>query len=496
LATVPADVNRTDSPSESTPRGVAAAVPTGFPVDSMAGGWGVQPPSLVPNTNFCGQAPDSGEKSSQNDPMWETLRQQKRMNWRIGAALRQFPDTADEARRMNRCGQRYLTGEMPDGGIVTEAVWFCDHRLCPTCRMRRAIEWAKKLAPIYQQSEFTLDGNGLLVRSEAALAEAQRKFAQQAIMDADMGKPDRSVARARKLDRMVAAETMTLYPLFITLTIPNIEHLVEIDADGNVTRNNLDELLWEPFRRLRETARRRPKSRAGRLWSLIAGGLWVTEVTQNVKDKTFHPHLHLVVWSRKPYIHPLALQRLWGMYADGAERIDVRKATPALAQDAVKDVGDNLRGLVAYMLGGMAKKSEETPEGGADFRERRYSRDFWHEVALATANRRLINTFGFLREFENSQVVADYEAAAMEDQEDREDEPQTVGMHVVREWDWKSQQYVIRASWPASAEDPIVSMEARLSMLAGNGVIVSQLDRQAVSRSWTEFANIAAWNTG
>jgi hypothetical protein len=500
--------------------GVAAAVPTGFPVDSMEGGLGVQPPSLVPYRINCGQDQfgtpnDLLEKIQPENPEWEIRRLRRRMNWRIAAALHHFADTKEDAWKLDQCARRWMTGERPNGQAVTEAVKFCNHRLCPICRVRRAMEWMKRLAPIYRQSEvvqddkgqsfygpaeFTLDGNGLLVRSEAALVEARRKFAQQAIMDADMGKPERTAARADKLDRMAMRETVRLYPRFITLTIRNIPHLVEVDEDGNVTRNYLDEALREPFKRLRDTARRRPDSDAGRLWALIKGGLYTVEVTYNSKTTFFHPHLHLVIWTEVAFLHNQAVENVWKQYGGGEEqeaRTDTRKVSAGLARDAVKDLGDIDRGGIAYILGGMAKHLESDGEGDPDFKERRYPREFWHELALATAGRHLVETFGFLQGLEDSQVVADYQAEAMSEEEnDDADESQTVGMHVVRQWVWRNKQYVIRASWPASAEDPIMSMEARLSMLAGTGVIVSQLDRQAVSRSWTEFANIAAWNTG
>jgi len=601
-----------ERPSEPTPMGVAAAVPTGFPVDSMVGGWGVQPPSL----DLIQICPDKRKKSvlppkitpSEADAGHEKIdqveRALKRMNQRIAKALGRFSDTQDQTFRMRRCGDWVLKGEVPNGGVVIEAVWFCMHRLCPTCRKRRAEGWSEEMDPVFAQfpvvqddrgeiydgAEFTLDGNGRLVRSEAALAEARRKFAQQALMDADMGKPERAAARADKLDRMLAAETVKLYPFLITLTVPNIEHLVEFDAEGHQipvkafvyhaeyetrlaeclakvedwerrlaewerqgtesTTNEdrkkaqrraraaakvverwrekadtaqeavnrqawepedstfpsyLDSALLEPFRRMRATAARRPDSDVGRLWSLIAGGLYSVEVTYNPVTKTYHPHIHMVVFARVPYIDHEAVKSQWGKYAPGAEIVDVRRIRPGLENDAVKDIGDVSRRTVAYMLSGMAKKEIVTADGEVDFKERQYPAEFWHELALATENRHLVGRFGMLNQLEDSQMVADYLTAQAdetgnEDQTGDEDEqPKTWGMHVLRRWDWKTQKYVIEVEWPETEDDPILPMGVRLAMVKGKGMDLSALDRlerQNLSQSWQVFAQIGAWQGG
>lgn len=618
MATVPgADSSKRNSPQpqsvqwveiptpELVPVDFPAAVPVDFPVDRM-GVLGVEPPSLdllqistdkrkksvLPPKSTPSEADAGREKIDQVE------RALKRMNQRIAKALGRFSDTQDQTFRMRRCGDWVLKGEMPDGGVVIEAVWFCMHRLCPTCRKRRAEGWSEEMDPIFAQfpikedgrgeiydgAEFTLDGNGLLVRSEAALAEAQRKFLEQVRMDADMGKPERSQVRADKLDRMLAAETVKLYPFFITLTVPNIEHLVEFDAEGHqipvkafvyhaeyetrlaeclakvaewerrlaewerqVTESTtnedrkkaqrraraaakalqrwrekteraqeavnrqawqpedttfpsyLDSALLEPFKRMRETAGRRPDSDVGRLWSLIAGGLYSVEVTYNPVTKTYHPHIHMVVFARVPYIDHEAVKSEWGKYAPGAEIVDVRRIRPGLEKDAVKDIGDVSRHTVAYMLSGMAKKEIVTAEGEVDFKERQYPAEFWHELALATENRHLVGRFGMLNQLEDSQMVADYLTAQADETGDKDEQPKTWGMHVLRRWDWKTQKYVVEVEWPASEKDPILPMGVRLARVKGNGMDLSALDRlerKNLSRSWQVFAQIGAWQGG
>lgn len=504
------------------------------------GGWGAEPPGLVPITIFCGREPNSSEVDEAGP---DSLRQSKRMGWRIAAALRHFADTEAEARTMNRCAVIWQGGETAGGPSVVEAARFCEHRLCPTCRGRRAREWSERLRPVYAATEFRLDENGLLERSPEALDAAESRFEHQVAMDEAMGRPERSAARARRMAARRWAEPVKLYPLFVTLTVPNIPHLVEWNPETgmqsvptdqertlagqvealaeddplrkiiaaklervrrkNRGRTYLDAVLWEPFRRFRETARRKPDSDAGRWWSLIAGGLWTLEVTYNRQAQTFHPHLHMVVWARVPFLHPEGLRKLWAHYAPGAEVVDIRPVTPGLARDAVKDVGDVQRAgpvgaehLVEYMLGGMAKKMEEGPDGAKDFRERRYPRGFWHEVALATANRRLINTFGFLRELDGAAVVAEAAEATAAEPGDETGHVDVVteGRHVLRAWDWRAKTYRVLAAWPASAADPILPMAARLQEWAKRGRAGDAMDRETAARSWVEFARIMGYD--
>lgn len=473
-------------------------------------GIGGEAPSLVPIGNICGQPSKKPQMVSQTDP-WDIRTLYRRMGWRIAAALRQFKDTADDAFHLDGCGTVHLEGVLPDGKNVTEMTFHCRNRLCPTCRAARARGWQKKLQPYMRHdSHLLLDGNGQIVQDERhwnpATGElenreewAAARFAEAIELDRRIAQPQRTKNREKRLERMSERHEETLYPLFVTLTMPNIPHLVTWNKDGEMI-NELDRRLWQPWRRMRETARRRPNSRAGRLMGLIMGGIWVTEVTHRKRHKKytkgrrirvperhkrngrkgrviylFHPHIHCIVWSKKSYIHKLALQRVWNYYAPGAKVVDVRRVTDGLAQDLVKDPGDVQRwSLINYLLGGNAKKLETTQDGKQDFKERRYPPEFWHELALATKNRRLVNTFGLLRGLKEPQEV---------DGEDVQDVASSnTGTHVLRQWDRKTRAYVVdpvKGRWPATPDDPIIPMKERLRRGQTFDHVIGQIfDRQ------------------
>ncbi len=80
----------------------------------------------------------------------------------------------------------------------------------------------------------------------------------------------------------------------MTLTLRNTQHLLERDADGHLTWHVLRDALGRAWRRMRETARRRPDSAAGRLWRHIVGGAKVIEITWNKHRQTWHPHMWLL----------------------------------------------------------------------------------------------------------------------------------------------------------------------------------------------------------
>lgn len=406
-------------------------------------------------------------------PGWEAARDRKRMGWRIAAALRRYPDTKAEGWLIESCHRIPQFGRTAEGGDVLELTYHCRHRLCPECRRARAVAWAKKIGPWLHPGRFQLDGNGQLVKSGEALERAARTFQTAVEVDARVGLPERTEARCRKLDRMTEIHEEDLTPLFVTLTIPNIPHLIE-DRDDGTTVNHLEEALWKPWRRMRETARRRPNSRAGRFMGLIAGGVWVTEVTWNAHRRDFHPHIHCIVWARKKFIHPKALQNVWRRYAPGAEVVDVRAVTDGLAGDLVKDVGDTMRGgLMAYLAGGFAKKQESAEESGERaYKERKYPAEYWYELARATKGRRLINTWGLLRGVVEPELEDGVSGA------DRE--PTTEGVHYLAQWDRKAQRFRVVAEWPASPDDPILSMKQRIAAGQDIAAAMRAMDRNLV----------------
>lgn len=438
---------------------------------NATGGIGGPPPALVPYGIICGQAQKSLELDAR---IWDEKRLRKRQGWRIASALRRYEDTKCEGWLLESCQTVSQHARTSDGGDVLELTYHCRHRLCPECRKIRATAWARRLAPYLQAGTYQVDGNGHFPKSEPELQAAAHKFGQMVEVDSRVGLPERMAARMRKLDRAAETHEETLYPLFMTLTVPNVPKLWEEIPVGNglksKTCNHLDERIYQPFRRLRETARRRPGSVAGQFMQWIAGGVWTVECTYNPRTG-YHPHLHAIVWSRRRFLHPAALRRVWATYAPGATVVDIRAVSPALAADAVKEVGDEMRGSLAlYMLGGMAKKREADGQGESDFQERRYSPEVWHQLAAATKNKKLVNRFGLLREMPEP-VFEDGAPGA-------EVEPTTQGVHYLARWDRAAQKFRVVAEWPASPEDPICSMKQRIAAGQDIAAAMRAMDRR------------------
>jgi hypothetical protein len=455
---------------------------------TRSGTRGGEPLPLVPLRNNCGQAPAD---TVLNDPFRLA---ERRMAWRISAALRSFSDTREDAFHLADCAYTRAGGVLPDGRHVTEAVFLCRHPLCPSCRRRRAVAWHRRVAPFLAQGGewLPVDGNGQVVPwevldTDGVLEPGQlplngvqirgrkdddrldHQAAAEVQLDVTAGRGHLLTRNLERLERASEIHFERLFPLFITLTIPNLPVLYE-ESDGRAV-NWLDEKLWKPWRTMRETARRRPHSRAGRLMGLFAGGVWVTEVTYNPRTQTFHPHIHAIVWSRRPFVHKLALQRVWGHYAPGAEIVDVRAVTTALANDLMKDVGDERRGtfaVVAYLLGGMVKEGSTARNTSKASKERHYPKEYWWQVLHAIKGRRLVNTFGCLRGLPEPDLYDGMDGAETQGraEEIRAQQQQQcgaeLGMHYLARWDGKTQRYRVLLVWPESADDPIKPMGQRL----------------------------------
>lgn len=335
----------------------------------------------------------------------------KRWSGEISANLRGTlaPDwMRRQGDRMARCRSWMVTAE----GVVerTEA---CRAPLCPQCRHARGKLWESRLTPVLdrnQQEGLRLDGTGRLWRR---LAPEWRDALGVAAAVRDTG--------FDKLKRLALQDQrgplLHRWPLFLTLTLRNVEHLYEKDADGRLTWHVLRDAIGRAWRRMRETARRRPDSAAGRLWRHIVGGVKVVEITWNKHAQTWHPHMHVLVLADVSFIDGRQLAELWERYAD-AYIVDIR---------AVDGHAKSLRELVKYATKPVMSHAKGDKPGhlGAPHR--------WRELAAALRGRRLIDTFGCLRDLPKSEVGP---APALE--------PVTHTLHV---WQRGRQTWVAKAAW-------------------------------------------------
>lgn len=301
--------------------------------------------------------------------------QWKRHKWgrktaQLLTAERCRPDTRARGAKLWGCRAWQLLGATPDGDWRLEATWACHHPLCPQCRAARGERWKSKLLPILERNDkdgLALDGCGRIWRPRAGAPE-------DFVYDAT-GRQLRKWEAAR---RKIAPKRY--WPLFITLTFRNVARLVEHDSNGRMIANVLTDQVQKAWRTMRETARRRPNSAAGRLWSVVKGGVRVIEITQNPRDKSWHPHLHILVLSDVSFIDKAELSQLWEHYSD-AYITDVR---------AVQNSSKAMKELVKYIT--KPGMSHHKNGGGQQLQKMRP--EHLEELADAVRYKRLIQPFG------------------------------------------------------------------------------------------------------
>lgn len=385
---------------------------------------------------------------------WEKRGHRKHAGQRLSSILNQWAETQVDAKPLANCANWYLMGQLENGKQITEGVMLCKSRLCPTCRHIRAMAWQQRLDPIFNAGHITLDGNRLVFapHDEEWLADAltldAATFKGAEGLEARIAHWERGQEKHPAAIQPDKPENGALYPLFITLTIPNVAHI----WDDEEQKSLLDKIILEPFRRARETARRRKKGKIGKLWSLIAGGVWTFEITYS-KKKGYHPHIHMVVLSRVPFIARQAVLRMWERYIPGVTQADVRK----------RDRGEALKDLLKYIAKPI--KDLQDQEG-------------YREIALATRGRRMINTFGALRNLKAAHLE---EALAVS--EDSPQAPQANGQHIL--YGFQKGEYVPISEFtrPATLDNPIRSVGERTPDYAAWG----QFDR-AVAQHGSDMA--------
>lgn len=305
-----------------------------------------------------------------------------RKRWsRAYARLLTAPSVREETRRravrMWSCRQYIAVAQ---AGTQTQTYYYsCHHPLCPQCRSARGSRWIHKILPFLTENDgdgLVLDGRG---RIWAPLTDGQ--------VDAGIRAAGAQAREGynRKLGdlegRLVMQPARRFFPLFLTLTIKNLPRLLESDAHGQ--KNLLHQAIQESWRGMRETARRRPNSEAGRLWAQIAGGIKVVEITRNPDRKDWHPHIHCVVLARVSYIQADELAAVWERYADG-HIVDIK---------AVRDPQKGMKELLKYLT-----KPILAHHKGSDFKAgmRAMATAEAEELATAIHRQRMVSTFGCL----------------------------------------------------------------------------------------------------
>ncbi|MGC8488473.1 MAG: protein rep [Clostridia bacterium] len=293
--------------------------------------------------------------------------------------------------------------------------------------------------------EVPLDATGHVVWAGHAdaiqLQRAQRKedLATRAEVRGDTPAMMRYMAQARQL-LDGPPKTVRLYAFFVTLTVRNVPHIWRDASDTDPGGSVLDAAINRPWRILRETARRRPDSAAGRFLRHIRGGADVTEITHH-RATGFHPHKHALILADVPYLAKNALRELWADYTGGAGQIvDVRPFYRA--QDLQTGEALNAEKAIVELCKYLVKPQSEMDPSAL------------REVVLATRGRRRINTWGCLRELPPAQP---------EEALNPPDAPAVIpeGHHALYRYTPNGRRYRPLWRWPATVEDPIVPIGRR-----------------------------------
>lgn len=362
------------------------------------------------------------------------------------------------------CARDWVIGETPKGQQVVEGVWLCHNLLCPTCAILTQQTWVRRLHPLFAHAGTTerqytyrqkngrkiripgvwvdlkLDATGHVLWDGAEdwirLRKAQRRedLALRAEGRRDRQALTRYTEQARALlDR--DPQVVRLYAFFVTLTVRNQPHIWQDATDTDPGGSRLDAALNKPWRTLRETARRRPKSAAGRFMAQVKGGADVTEITWS-KAKGFHGHKHALVLADVPYLSKDALRKLWADYTDGEGQIvDVRPFYKAV--DLETGAALLPEKAVSELLKYLVKPQAEMDPAAL------------REVVLAMRGRRRVNTWGCLRELppaEPEEALNPPETPAVMPE----------GRHVRYHYMPNGRRYRRAQVWRATAADPII----------------------------------------
>lgn len=240
------------------------------------------------------------------------------------------------ADRLDSCNKLQIVGKTDDGQWSTMGTIHCHSRLCPICANGRAQKWESRFFRWLDEESATMwiDGNG-----RAMSDRSRNEIYEQLAADLQLKGHTDPETLQRLMDRAdgeAAHYRRKVYHHFVTLTIPNPDHL----WDGTLEDPNLlDKLLLIPFKKLWEASRvlrrRRKEGKRGpkrdkRVKGLTFISRWlgyvgVAEITFNEAEQTYHPHLHLLVTSQVKRLPEKSLLHTWQHYAgDDVQIVDVK----------------------------------------------------------------------------------------------------------------------------------------------------------------------------
>lgn len=409
---------------------------------------------------------------------------------------------ARTAKQLGNCSTVQFIGITPDKKEVVQDTYTCHSRFCEICANRRSKEVQKRMAGWYVDGATVMDGRGKLAgnrtREEVSRWMVSQVELQSALNRLPEDQPELSDVLQKILDdgeKELQHEAKPLYWHFITLTIPNIPHVWERDANGNAI-NWLDVKILQPWRKLWRASRAKKSGKASRekkskhrkfltakrpkkdkkkkknakrgrkpiaglsLFRMMLGYMGRLEITFNKKARTFHPHIHLLVVSQSRWIpRPLVLAA-WQYYTSVQTRnVQVKKADPST-------VGKE---LVKYVT--KTADLEDDAEAAK-------------ELARALYGRRTLFTGGAMYGIRWSETVAQWE----KERAYMKHEP-TEGRHVRRTWNPKTNQWDYEILGDSQTFGPVKGIAARQRVVTLDGEITTQkyrnnaLDRKDIGRT-------------
>ncbi|NMP24034.1 protein rep [Sulfobacillus harzensis] len=381
------------------------------------------------------------------------------------------------AHALKLCSRQQWVQLLSDGSMELASVVHCHDRLCGLCAARRSRVWQDRVQTwMTPDGRTRCDANGRLKGNRTAeeiMAALDREVLrlQQTIDDPAVLRDAIDQAWDRAGREMVTVER-PLHQQFVTLTIPNVEHVWML----GIGRDVLDGVILTPFRQMMAAIKRRRNRAAGRrvgpvtrkqlrravrrmqrrprrAWrwkrprgrhyvlgigylTRIRGYIAALEITHHPKTG-YHPHLHLLTWATRAYVGQGIVRHVWRHYTRNAA-IQAVKVVKAAAQTVGKE-------LVKYLT-----KVEKTTSAAV------------REIERALWGRRAIWTGGIAYGVRWSKQKAE------EDRMARLTAPPLAeqGEHQWREWDPKTQTWTARPLRDDTAELPVKTAEQWANPLA------------------------------
>lgn len=396
-----------------------------------------------------------------------------------------------KAHALKLCSRQQWVQLLSDGSMELASVVHCHDRLCAMCAAKRSHVWQDRVQNwVMPNGRTRLDANGRLkgnrTADEVMAALNAEVLRLQRTLDDPQALREAVYAAWDRAGREMVMVERQLYQQFVTLTIPNVEHVWML----GIGRDLLDGYILGPFRRMMEAIkRRRNRAASGRvlrvtrgrlrraLWSAdmterrrwqwkrprgrhyllgigyltrIRGYIASLEITHNPKTG-YHPHLHLLTWSTRPYVGQGIVRHVWRHYARN-QAITAVKVVKAKPQTVGKE-------LVKYLT-----KVEKTTTQAV------------REIERALFGRRAIWSGGIAYGVKWSKQLADEEKM----QRLTAGPVAPEGTHVMREWDGVTKEWRERPLRDDGAMLPVRTAEQWANPLR------TRLDGEIVRRMFAE----------